>query len=226
MKEKNKLLIAIIAVLLIAIVVVGATYAYWSWQTAPNEQTNVSFTVPSGSTLLSASIDGGTMSVSKLAPTSCGNATYGAKSTVTLTYTNQSSATAFVSGTLTVNNFTKPHGSTSGTIKPTATDLGYLRYTLRTGDTSCTTGTEIASGNFAALYNKTSAQIMTNAALKKNIATGTTNGTQVMHLYVWLDSSYNYTNIGSGVVSDPMEDLSFTISWSGSIDNTPANQPA
>lgn len=226
MKDKNKLIIAIIAVVLIAIVVVGATYAYWSWSTGTNEQTNVTFSVPSGSTLLSATIDGGTMSVSKLAPTSCGNSTYGSKATVTLKYTNQSSATAYVTGTLTVKNFTKPHGTTSGTIKPTAADLGFLKYSLRTGDSSCTTGTELASGDFAALYNKTTGVIMTNAVLEKNIASGVSNKTKTMHLYVWLDKAYGYENVGSNNVTDPMQDLSFTISWSGSIDNTPANQPS
>ena len=223
MKEQNKLIISIITVILIAVVVVGATYAYWSWTTNTNEQTNVVLSVPSGSTLLKASIDGGTMSVSNLAPTSCGNTTYGFKSTVTLTYTNKSSAAASIYGTLTVNDFTKPNGSTSGVIKPTTEDLEHLRYSLRTDDTDCQTGTELVSGNFAALYNKTTAEIMKNAVLEKNIATNTINGTKIMHLYIWLDNDYEYENVGSNVVSDSMQDISFTLSWSGIIDNTPAN---
>ena len=226
MRENKKLTIAIIMVTLIAIIVVSGTYAYWTWIVATNEQTKVLLTVPSGSTLLNASIDGGTMVVSKLSPATCGNTVYGAKSTVTLNYTNQSPVTAFVLGTLTVNNFIKPYGSVSGTITPSTIDLEYLRYSLRMEDTDCSTGTELASGNFAALYNTTTANIMTNVMLKNNISSGTTNGTQIMHLYIWLDKDYEYTNVGSGSVTDPMQDLSFTILWSGSINNTPVNQPA
>lgn len=225
MDERKKIIISIIIVILIAVVVVGATYSYWSWVTSNNEQTNVMLSVPSGSTLLKATLDGGMISVSNLAPTDCGNTTYSSKSTITLTYTNKSSTTAFINGILTVKDFTKPHGSTSGTIKPTITDLGYLRYSLRIGDTSCSDGTELASGNFADIYNNTTAVILNNGVLEKNIAPGTTNETKTLHLYVWLDKDYEYKNIGSNTVADPMEDLSFTLSWSGSIDNTPANQP-
>ena len=41
-------------------------------------------------------------------------------------------------------------------------------------------------------------------------------GTQTYYLYIWLDSSYEHTNTGS-VNSDPMQGLSFTTQWSGTI---------
>ena len=67
MKENKKLIIAIIAVIAIVIVVFGATYAYWLWNSNNNERTLVNLTVPNSTEALSATIDGGTMSVSDLA---------------------------------------------------------------------------------------------------------------------------------------------------------------
>lgn len=218
MKEKNKILIAIIAVILIIAAVVGATYAYWTWQTSAADQTNVAFTVPSGEAQLKATLNGATLSVSKLAPTTCTNTKYAAKAVPVLTYTNNTGVNANAYGTLTVTNFTKPHGATSGTITPTAADLGNLKYALTTSSTSCTTGV-IASGDFSALYNKTSAALFSDKLLQGNITSGTTNATKTMYLYVWLDKDYEYTNTGSKTVTDPMQDLSFTLTWTGSITN-------
>ena len=44
-KEKKNLFISIIAIITIIMLIAGSTYAYWSWQTATNQQTNVRVTV-------------------------------------------------------------------------------------------------------------------------------------------------------------------------------------
>ena len=45
MKDRKKLIIAIVAVLIIIVLVGGATFAYWTWVTNTAQQTNVSFVV-------------------------------------------------------------------------------------------------------------------------------------------------------------------------------------
>lgn len=223
MKERNKLIIALVAVALIIVAVVSATYAWWTWTTNSSEQTTVSFTVPDGSTLLNASLNGGTLTVDKLAPvSSCTNTHgYAKKATVILTYTNNTTAAAKIYGTLKVTNFTSPHGT------PTATDLSHLHFALTTSSSSCTSNfvdgkqsaQTAATGTFSGKTANNSA-LFTDLELKSNITAGTTNGTQTMYLYVWLDGDYSYTqNVGSGNVNDPMEDISFTLTWSGTITN-------
>ena len=64
-KKKNKLLISIIAVVAIILIIAGSTYAYWTWQTATNQQTNVSVTVQ-GATM---TITGNNMTSATLRPT-------------------------------------------------------------------------------------------------------------------------------------------------------------
>ena len=44
-KEKNNLFISIITVVAIIVIVAGSTYAYWTWQTADAQKTNVTVTV-------------------------------------------------------------------------------------------------------------------------------------------------------------------------------------
>lgn len=213
MKENKKLIIAIIAVIAIIIVVFGATYAYWSWQENTSERTLVNLTVPDSTEQLSALIDGGTMTVSNLAPTSsCLNSNYASKSTVILTYTNNSDTVAKITGNLTVTAFNAPHGTPGAT-----TDLSHLHYALTTNPSSCSANL-ITSGTFT---NKgtVGARLFVNQPLQNNIPVGTTDATKTMYLYVWLDSGYEYIVSGTEGITDPMQDLTFTLTWSGNISN-------
>ena len=211
MKTKNKIIISIIAVVAITIAVVGATYAYWQWQSSNTERTTVNFTVDLG---LEATLDGGTLSVSKLAPTaSCTNSTYATKAPVTLKYSNNSGAPARALGTLTVTTFSVKSGRDAF-----ASDaLTHLHYALTTSDSSCETGM-VTSGTFSGKGSSGSV-LFTDVVLQNNIASPTTNGTKNMWLYVWLDKDYKFTNVGSGAVQDPMEDLTIVLTWSGKITN-------
>ena len=209
MEEKKKLIIAIITVIAIIIVVVGATYAYWSWTANNAERTPVNLTVGNSAESLSASIDGGTVTISDLAPaSSCLNTNYASKSTVVLTYTNQSDTPATVTGNLTVTAFSAPNGTPGAT-----TDLSHLHYALTTNSNSCTANL-ITSGTFV---NKGSvgSRLFVNQPLQTNIPVNTTNGSKTMYLYVWLDSGYE----NDPSVADPMQDLTFTLTWDGSISN-------
>ncbi|MBR7042304.1 MAG: hypothetical protein IKI04_02260 [Bacilli bacterium] len=213
MKENKKLIIAIIAVIAIVIVVFGATYAYWLWNSNNNERTLVNLTVPNSTEALSATIDGGTMSVSDLAPTtSCTNSNYASKSTVVLTYTNNSDTIANVIADLTVTAFNAPHGTPGAT-----TDLSHLHYALTTNPSSCSANL-ITSGTFT---NKgtVGAKLFVNQPLQSNIPVGTTNGSKTMYLYVWLDSGYEHVTSGTEGITDPMQDLTFALTWSGTITN-------
>ena len=215
MKEKNKLIISIAAVVAMVIAVVGATYAYWTWASANNERTLVNFTVDLG---LTATLDGGTISVSRLAPTSsCTNSTYSTKAPVTLNYSNNSGAPAIATGTLTVTQFTVQSGRSAF---PTNA-LTHLHYALTTSSSSCTTGA-ITSGTFSGKGSNGSV-LFTDTVLQNNIATGTTNGSKNMWLYVWLDDSYTFQNVGSEAVQDPMQDLQIILTWSGKITNQPTS---
>lgn len=215
MKEKNKLIIAIICVIMIVVVVIGATYAYWQWTTNSAQQTAVEFTVPTKDAQISASLAGGaTTTVSNLAPAACTNATYAMKKAMTLTYKNLTTQTASVKATLTVSNWTQPH---SGSLR-----LNKLHYALTRGSAA---GEDCAAGtNRTLVAGGSSSTFVTSGALINNIEilsvpANTSESTETYYLWVWLDSSDNGSNSGS-TVTDPMQDLTFTLTWTGTISNS------
>lgn len=207
MKEnKNKIIISIIAVLLIAAIVAGGTYAYWSWSSNTAQRTNVTFTVDAPN--MSASIDGsGSSTVASLAPTTCTNSTYAMKKAVAITYTNGTSVAAKLTANLKVSSV-KAGISTPAN---TAAQLGKLNYALTTSSTSCTTGA-VKTGNFMNILSAGS----TVLTLDINVPANTAETTSTYYLYVWLDSTYTHENVGS-TNSDPMQNLSITLQWDGSM---------
>ena len=214
MKERKKLIIAIISVVLIIIAVIGATYAYWQWTTNSAQQTAVEFTVPTKDAQLSASLNGGaTTTVSNLAPAACTNATYAMKKAMTLTYKNLTTQTASVRATLTVSNWTQPH---AGTLR-----LNNLHYALTRGSAA---GGDCAAGtNRTLVAGGSTSSFVTSGALINNIEilsvpANTAQNTETYYLWVWLDSEDDGANTGSAV-TDPMQDLSFTLTWTGTISN-------
>ena len=212
MNEKNKIIISIIAVIAIIVAVVGATYAYWTWTTNESERTIINFTYEPN---LSATLSGGTLTVSKIAPTTSCTGTYATKVPVTLKYSNGSGSPAVAKGTLTVTAWTVQSGRSAFQTG----DLAHLHYALTTSNSNCTTGA--ISGATGTFDGKGSAGsvLFSNVVLQDNIATGTSDATKTMYLYVWLDGDYEFQNVGSGAVQDPMQDLSFTLTWSGQITN-------
>jgi hypothetical protein len=222
MKERNKLIIAIVAVVLIVVVVVGATYAYWSWSTNSAQATTIEFTVPTKDSQLSASLaGGGTTTVSNLAPAACTNSTYAMKKAVVLTYKNLTTQAAQVKATLTVSNWNQPH---TGTLR-----LSNLHYALTTGTAggdNCNSGTNrtlVAGGTNSAfvtsgaLPNGSNYTGLNNTVIL-DVPANTAETSKTYYLWVWLDAGDNGSNTGA-TVTDPMQDITFKLTWTGTIEN-------
>lgn len=221
MKERQKLIIAIIAVLAIIVLVGGATFAYWQWSTDTSQRTNVSFTITQSALQdqLSATLQGnGTTAVSKLAPAACTNSTYALKKEVLINHKNATTRDATVSAVLTLSNFVAPHkpsGSTS------ITQLSNLKYALTTSSTDCATGV-VKEGDFSSLAFGSTSTGASDKVLFTQTFTSTagtnTETPQRYYLWVWIDKDYSgSSNIGN-TVSDPLQDLTFTLTWSGKIE--------
>ena len=215
MVETRKLIGAIVGIVAFIALIAGATLAYWQWTTNSAQRTNIKLNVIQGlEELMGANLDGGgSITVSNLAPASCTNSSYAMKKQVTLTYYNLASQSASIKGTLTLSNPLQVH---SGTLR-----LNNLHYSLTTGDNagdSCTSGTIVAGGAnsaFPAFTNGT--KIINDIQLKlasPNSGTPQVPLSETYYLWVWIDSMDNGSNVGS-TVTDPMQDLSFTLTWTG-----------
>lgn len=217
MKDRKKLIIAIVAVLIIIVLVGGATFAYWTWVTNTAQQTNVSFVVNQSDLEgeMYATLEGnGTTTATNLKPATC-NGSNAIVKTITIKYLNKTVQAATVSATLSVTAFT----ARSASYLPSSPNLGYLKYALTTSS-SCTSNVQ-KSGSFNGLtFSSTVTPTNLPLTLFTQTFTASANmsaeGTQTYYLYIWLDSSYEHQNIGS-VNSDPMQGLSFTTQWSGTI---------
>ena len=210
MKDRNKLILAIVAVVAIVVIVGGATFAYWTWITADEQQTAVQFKVEVG---LDAELVGGAATnITDLAPVSgCTASDHVAKLPLTLNYKNETTNGARVNATLTLSNFESPNGT------PSTEDLAHLHYALTTSDASCTTDAiEGATGVFTA----TSGTLLNDVLIKNDITFKAPDniGSQDYYLWIWLDKDYGHQNIGN-TNSDPMQNITFTLTWSGQINN-------
>ena len=216
MKDRDKLIIAIGAVLLIIVVAVGGTFAFWSWTSSTAQQTNVQFVV-SGDTLegqLYANLDGGGATpFTNLAPvSSCTNSTYAMKKELTLNYANETTNAAHIYATLSLSDFTTKHGT------PSPEALAHLHYAVTTGEASSCTD-NVVSGMSGVFTSTADGALFTNVDLLGNaIAAGTTRQEKTFYLWVWMDSGYTTLNTGSEI-TDPMQDISFNLTWSGTITN-------
>lgn len=212
MKERNKLIIAIIAVALIVIVVVGATYAYWQWTSNSAQNTAVTFTVPNKDAQLSASLKGGgSTTVNNLAPAACTNSTYAMMKPLLLTYANNTDQTARVKATLTITSWTAGGTFSTG-------DLQHIHYAVTNSSTNCSTGTITGMTGTFPDNAGSSTVLINNQVLKNAIAAGGSATDEPYYLWVWLDTGYEGANTGS-TISDPMQQLSFQLTWTGTIEN-------
>lgn len=207
-EETNKLIFALIAVVLIIVIVGGATFAYWSWTTNTSQQTVINATVPANSDF-TYTIVGNNVTSTGMYPTSdCdgAGALVGNTATVTVINPTESPMQAALKIRATLS-------SSQGSL--TSTNKGKLNWaivqmssaTATAADNACSTS-KIASGTLASASSNT------------DIDTGITfiaaaNATTVKYykLYVWLDSSYTFTNTGSAV-TDPMQNLNISVKWS------------
>lgn len=223
MKDRNKLILAIVAVVLIAVVVVGATFAYWTWTTNEEQRTSVIFSadIPG----LYASIEGnGTTTTTALKPAVCTHSTNAIQKEIVITYLNETVQSATVSATLQLTAF----NLRSASYVPTTENLQHLHYALTTTSGSCDAsiatdleGNQI-TGTFADLTPTFSGTTMNNLPLTLFTQTFTADAnmtaedTQTYYLWIWLDTGYTHNNEGSEN-SDPMQGLTFTTQWSGQV---------
>lgn len=144
-KEKNNLLISIIVIIGIIIIVTGSTYAYWSWQTAEEQKTNVSVKVMGAE----MTITGDNMTSTTMRPTNdCGGAAaLIGEATVTVVNhtTTQMRATPRLDVTLT------PHGGRTFDDSASNPDLSHLHWALV--DTTSETTKTCANPDYQGTFN-------------------------------------------------------------------------
>ena len=241
MKDRNKLIISIVVVILIAAIVVGGTFAYWTWSTNASQNTYVGFTVTDDASgdIYAHLIGNGVTTVTNMEPAVCSNTTYAVVKTVQIKWKNNSNNAQTVTASLNVTDFAIRNAS----YKPTTANLQSLKWAIRSaavtssavsscdpdGNSSakaacnaCSTGA-VASGDFSGITMPSSGTTVTSG-LPKTLGTvsftatanTTTEQTQTYYLYIWLDANYAHTNYGS-TNDDPMQGLTFTVNWTGTM---------
>lgn len=226
MKKNRKLILSIICVLIIGIIVTGATFAYWSWVVDPENETDLDFVVIGEGIQneLYATLDGtGMTEVTNLHPADCSNSSAILKK-VDINYLNKLKQSATITATLKVSEFNIKENI------PSTEQLKHLKYALTYTDTSCDTNIvknangEELTGDFSKLKfeNGEITNLPTN--MFSQIITAPANMTGVQgvtyYLWIWLDSKYVHINVGDNN-TDPMQELNFKVQWSGSIAQNP-----
>ena len=172
----------------IVVALIGATFAYWSWETTSGQRTAVSFTIGNG---FSCSADGGgniTSSDVMLAPSTCTNETYAIKRTVKVNTTQNAGKKIYLDMNLKVNSIGTGLAGTTN-----------FKYALTTGSNSCTDGV-VKTGNFSGATTNTEKPLLSN----KEYTTTTSNDTY--YLWIWLDAAET---------SSATQNQTFNISLSG-----------
>lgn len=221
MKENKQVIIAIVAVAIIIATAFGGTYAYWTWVTAANQQTNVNFTVNQTviEGMLYAKIEGNAGATeAPLKPTTCTTSSNAIIKTIPIKYFNSTVQAATVTATLKLTAF----NLRSASYVPTSSNLGHLKYALTTSNTNCTTGV-VQSGD---LNDSGKTPSFSNGKLSSHVtlfsqtftapAEMSAEATQTYYLWIWLDSAYTHTNTGN-TNSDPMQGFTISAQWSGQI---------
>lgn len=207
---KKKFISSIIIVLLIIIVIAGATLAYWQWMTSEEEETSISLKVEGDTSNMSAKIDGGSsIDINSLIPTSNCLSSDALQKEITITYINNTDISGEIVANLDITSFTANNGN------PTNEQLSYLKWVITNTENSCTTGI-IQSGDFSNVdYQNLPQNLIT---IQNNISSNISTETpiQPLYLYIWLDSAYEHINIGNNN-TDSMQNLNFTLEWSGII---------
>lgn len=223
-KEGYKTLLTLAAIVLIIIIISSATFAYWRWETASGQQTNVSVQVQGGTLVIdgtNVTNTGVTLYPVKLA-NCASNALVG---TATVKATNETetnmTVTLKLKGTLTAAQGTlnaTACGSDANDDGNSDGNKDCLKWAVVETNSSFSSTTTCAN----ATYKGTFASVGTNTPIETGItwtADGTSTGgtgkttTKYYKVYVWLDSAYSYTNKGTSV-SDPMQNLKVTMTWS------------
>lgn len=245
-KKNNKIFIYVLIVVLIAILIIGATYAYWTWSTVRNNEANISLVVTGSSADLYASLEGGEPILGEehyLLPTSnC----IPSRHAVSITYKNATSKPALVEAQLDLTDI----ASTISCDKyPTDSELSHVHWAITTNNNSCVSdvvskgdfrgmefecvssgGTSHAEltnyiehslyGTIFPLYRHSNGNnTVTNLPMISVLAEANmvNEGTENFYLYVWVDSDYNWINYGYDD-TDPLGNFDFVLEWHAKID--------
>lgn len=225
---ENKTILSILVVVLIIAVVVGGTFAYWSWSTNTAQETAVTFqvsggslTIDGGGNITASDVNGGKL----LAPAACTNTTYAIQRKVKITAVNETATAMTATVNLKVASLTAAHGTLNdtnkGNIKIALVPSDSTNHAKTTTWLGCT-----ATGN----QSKTMSGISTGSTInligpsqssnsfKITVpANGTTNN--YYELYVWIDPSYTGETTQGNNVTDPLQDLTLNLTWDGSMTN-------
>ena len=227
--NKNRVGLIAIAFILVAALIAGGTYAYWIWNS--NNIAVVGDNCIMCDQGIGLTLNGGTVTVNKLAPAACTHSTYSTKVTTPVSRYNSSPYPAYVTLRLSLTSLTFNHGTL------TSADLGYVHYLLSTSSSNCNTavtgsipgsasaGTAI-SGTLSGATIGTSGTAKTQTTtlvdwvykLPPNSGTSSAPVNETYYLYVWIDPAYSFTNYGSNSIQDPLQDLSFILQWSAASD--------
>lgn len=212
-KKKNndtkKILITLAIVILIIVIIGGATFAYWSWETNTAQRTNVTVTVE-GATL---TIVGNNITNTGMYPTTeCDGTAALVGDVATVTADNDTESSMQVALKLRVSLYA-PNGTLNSTNK------GKLNWAIVDTSTTATCASPTKSGTFTSVTHATLSSAFPNTTYT-DIDTGETfivsalsEISKTYRVYVWLDSTYEYTNTGS-TISDPMQELQISVKWS------------
>ena len=227
-QEKNKsvrnTILVIIAIVLIAAITIGGTYAWWRWQSSSEQATDVTITISkpgftivadnaSSSTLMPTAACYNTPATNHVQHTLAGKATVTAQNNTTTTMRAVITLKAMLSSAVT--------GSAEDETGATTARLSHVHWAIKKVDSASdafssanctgTAGTQYATGTFDNPSIGTSyTDIPTSITFDVNPGDTATNYYQV---YVWIDSDYKHTNEGS-TQSDPLQNNTITITFS------------
>ena len=196
MTERQKLILVGLITGTITALLIGFTFAYWTWESTSTQRTAVSFTIGNG---FSCSADGGgnlTSSDVMLAPADCTDSNYAIKRTVKVSTTQSSGKIIYLNMGLKVNEIGTGLANSSN-----------FKYALTTSATSCNSGI-VASGTFQGTTTNSEVGLFKD----KRYLSETNNDTY--YLWVWLDKAETSTST---------QNQTFNISLTGSCtDEEPA----
>lgn len=211
--DKNKLIITIVAVLAIILIVGGATYAYWTWTTSEEQQTNVTIKVGGGE----LNITGTNVTNTGMYPTASCDGSAALKGSATVTAVNDTATNMTATLKLRAALYAAQGTLTGGTTGNQA----HLHWAIvdTTSTTTKTCSSPDAQGTLADVTAATSSANFPNTTYTdidttiSFTADANKTTTKTYDVYVWLDKDYEYTNTGT-TVSDPMQNLSISVRWS------------
>lgn len=209
--DTKKLFITIAIIILIIGIIGGSTFSYWRWESANSQKTNVAGTIPTRDQYDSSgnpigfvfNIYGGGVATTKtMYPTNDCDGAGALVSEVTTVTAHNPSATDMTVYLALRATLTKSQGTLDSTNK------AKLNWAIVDTSTSATCASPTARGNLSTVTTNTDIDTTISFTATKEATT-----TKTYRLYVWLDSSYEYTNYGSSV-SDPMQNLTINVGWS------------